>query len=632
MVRRSLDSLRRIGRIARWEVSRSAGTVDRKTVLVAVAMLLVVGAVGLSVADDGLGLADELYVVGVDGDDPYADVVAESDRFRAVPLEDVEISGDGTDSNVDVVVTRDGELGYVGENGEQAFDAFRDAIESYNENRMAEADDEVAAYPVLVTVSYQERDPLRPDGTTSPAESDGTDSGARDDSSTESSPDDGAAADSDGMTDGSTADSDGVTDGSSEPTDETRDGDELRVPDVGGTIDERTTTGTPSTLSPPFPFQSLLLAFLFIVPMNFVVQAYGSTIMDERIKRRGELLLVSPSSRYEIVGGKTLPYVLGLVAIVVATAVAIGGGPLSVAAVIPIALVFLGSTFVGAMLARSFKELTFVTVTISVFLTTYAFVPAIFTEVTPIALISPLTIVVVDLQGDPVTAGEYLFSTATFYLSAFVLFLLGIGIYREEDMFAQKPIPAKILDAITSQIDSISARVGGHWSPFVLSILGIPFVFAAQLLTVSLLFVVPDVVALPIMLVVAAAIEEFAKSVHVYAGFARGRFEATGRTAAVLGAFSGAGFFVGEKLTHLGQLVGLPELAVGTAAFGPELTGGVSIAVLAAVVLAPLALHVVTATISAAGARRGSIPYAVAFVVATLVHALYNLGVIVLVT
>ncbi len=74
--------------------------------------------------------------------------------------------------------------------------------------------------------------------------------------------------------------------------------------------------------------------------MNFVIQTYGSTIMDERIKRRGELLLVSPSSRYEIVAGKTLLYLLGLVGIVVATAAVIGGRTLSVAAAIPIALVF----------------------------------------------------------------------------------------------------------------------------------------------------------------------------------------------------------------------------------------------------------------------------------------------------
>nr|WP_207890154.1 PrsW family glutamic-type intramembrane protease [Natrarchaeobius chitinivorans] len=618
VARRLAGSVGRTARIARWEVSRSTGTIDRKTILVVAAMILVVGAVGLSVADDGLGLEDELYVVGVDENDPYADVAAESDRFRSVPLEAIEISEDGSESNVDVVVTPDGELGYVGENGQQAFDAFRDAIESYNDERMANAEDEIAAYPVLVTVDYQERDPIESGGTSQSeradsdgtTDSDGTGSDAADDPATGSIEDGGETGT--------------LTNGGD-------DEDGLQVPDVGGTVAEQSTPGTPETLSPPFPFQSLVLAFLFIVPMNFLIQAYGSTIMDERIKRRGELLLVSPSSRYEIVAGKTLPYVLGLVAIVVATAAVIGGGVLSVAAAIPIALVFLGSTFAGAMLARSFKELTFVTVTISVFLTTYTFVPAIFTDVTPIALISPLTLVVMDLQGDPVAVGEYLFSTIPFYLSALVLFLLGIGIYREEDMFAQKPIPAKVVDAITSQIDAISSRVHAYWSPFALSILFIPFVFAAQLLAVALLFVVPEAIALPVMFIIAAVIEEFAKSIHVYAGFARGRFESSIRVAVVVGALSGLGFFVGEKITHVGQLVGLPELTISMAAFGPELSSDLSVALLLALFLAPLVLHVVTATVSAVGARRGPATYAAALVVATLVHALYNLGVVALV-
>ncbi|WP_343161502.1 PrsW family glutamic-type intramembrane protease [Natrialba sp. INN-245] len=676
--RGAVGSFRRTARIARWEISRSAGTVDRRTIVAVAAILVVVGGVGLSVADDGIGLEDELYVVGVDSDDPYADVATESDRFRTIALEDVRID-DGGGSNVDVVVTRDGELGYVGDNGEQAFHAFREAIEAENADRMAAEDDDVAAYPVLVTVEYQERetgmtaqsgdrgsdtggDVIGTDGADADEETTDVDeSAADDDTEIVGTDSDSVTADSDTTRlDGDPADSGGdrgasdddTTDttedvigsdgsgsddagGSPETTTDvtspTADG-EFQVPDIGATATEDTSPATPDTLSPPFPFQSLVLAFLFIVPMNFVIQTYGSTIMDERIKRRGELLLVSPSSRYEIVAGKTLPYLLGLVGIVVATAAVIGGRTLSVAAAIPIALVFLASTFAGAMLARSFKEMTFVTVTISVLLTTYTFVPAIFTEVTPIALISPLTLVVMDLQGESVRLVEYLFSTAPFYLSAAVLFLLGIGIYREEDMFAQKPVPAKIVDAITSQIDAVSRRVSSYWSPFVLSVVFMPFVFAAQLLAVALLFVVPESIALIVMFVLAAAIEEFAKSIHVYAGFARSRFEPTIRVAAILGALSGLGFFVGEKITHVGQFVGLSDLPISVAAFGPELGADLPLVVLLALFLAPLALHVVTAIISATGARHGRGTYAVAFVVATLVHALYNLGVIILVS
>ncbi|QLK25297.1 PrsW family intramembrane metalloprotease [Natrinema zhouii] len=603
-------------RIARWEVSRSAGTVDRKTALVLVVMLLAVGTAGFTVADEGLGLEREIYTVGVAEDSRYHDVAVDSEQFRPVPLEDVTPDGDGDgnadtiavrdEATVDVVVTRDGRIGHVdSDNGAAAYDAFRESVETYNGKLMDEEADEAAAYPVLVSIEYQQRDLGGSTGSEA-GDGDGTSGGSGDGTG--------------GNTDGSAGD-DAGTDGTGGSGTDGGDG-RTQVPNVGDGSTSSTAPDRPGSISPPFPFQSLVLAFLFVVPMNFVIQAYGSTIMDERVKRRGELLLVSPASSREIVAGKTLPYVLGLVGVVVAIAWVIEGGPVAVAAALPIALLFLAATFVGAMLARSFKELTFVTVTISVFLTTYTFIPAVFADVNAIALISPLTLVVMDLQGESVRLGEYLFSTGPFYLGAAVCFLLGIGVYREEDMFAQKPIPSKVIDAIAN-------RIRGRRSVFLLPILFIPFVFASQLLAVALLFVVPQTVAVPLIIVVAATVEEVAKSVHVYAGFARSRFEPTLGTAAVLGALSGAGFFVGEKLTHVVQFVGLPELPVGTAAFGPTVSD--EPLVLVVVFLAPLALHVATAAVSALGASRGRLGYVGGLLTAILVHAAYNAGVIALV-
>ena len=599
-------------RIARWEVSRGAGTVDRRTALVVVAMLLVGGVVGVSAVDDGLGLEDDLYRVGVEEASPLEPALAESDRL---PL--VETTPEAARrGEVDVVAFVDA-AGAVHDdgtaNGEAAHEAIRDAVEAYNDRLLAAEADQAAAYPVEVDLEYRSRGA---GGGLDPA------LGGTGDEPDESADDLELAGEE--TTDDAAAET--TDDAAAETADESATGSDdspLGVPDVaGGTLEEAATPGTPGSLSPPFPFGSLVLAFLFVVPMNFVIQAYGSTIMDERIKRRGELLLVSPASRHAIVAGKTLPYLLGLLGIIVVVAFAIGGGPLSVAAAIPIALLFLSAAFVGAMLSRSFKELTFVTVAISVFLTTYTFVPAIFTDVTPIALISPLTLVVMDLQGDPVSAGAYLFSTATFYLGSAVCFLLGVGIYREEDLFAQKPVPSKVVDAVAS-------RIHGYRSIPTLSILFMPFVFAAELLAVSLLFALPLSLSLPVLVLTIAAIEEFAKSVHVYAGFARSRFSASIRVAVVLGVLSGTGFFVGEKLTHVVQFVGMPDLLLGQAAFGPAVAADPL--VLVALFLAPLALHVVTAVITALGASEGLRTYAFGFVVATVVHAVYNVGVMTLV-
>jgi RsiW-degrading membrane proteinase PrsW (M82 family) len=223
-----------------------------------------------------------------------------------------------------------------------------------------------------------------------------------------------------------------------------------------------------------------------------------------------------------------------------------------------------------------------------------------------------------------VDVASYLFSTGPIYLSAVVLFLLGIGVYREEDMFTQRPVPLKFLDAL-------DARLRGVKSIGVVSMLAIPFVLVAELLGIALLFALPISVSVPLILVVVAVVEEVAKSLHVLAGFEKGRFEPSLPVTLSVGAASGVGFFVGEKATAVVQLVGLPELTVGRAAFAPAGTVGAEALPLALVLLlAPLALHAVTASLSALGARGGFRWYLGGLGAAIAVHTVYNLTVVTL--
>jgi ABC-type Na+ efflux pump permease subunit len=335
-------------------------------------------------------------------------------------------------------------------------------------------------------------------------------------------------------------------------------------------------------------------------------------------------MLVSPVSRLDIVAGKTLPYFAG--AMLVEGAIAVGlttlatgspGGLLSVLAVAPLVLLFLGATFLGAMFARSFKELTFVTVTITVTLTSYAFVPAIFADVGPVALISPLTLVVRDLGNEAVTLVDFAFSTIPPTLTALVFFGLGLGLYREEDMFAQRPIPLKVLD-------SLAGRVRKRWHVAAVTAALLPFVFVLELLAIALLFALGEL-SIPLVLVAVAVVEEVGKSLHVYAGYVHDRFERTLRVGLVVGVLSGVGFFLAEKLTVLAQLVGLPNIQTGQAALQGGIIQGTSPLLLLGVsLLLPLLLHTVTASISAVGASRSRRAYVAALGVAIAVHLAYN--------
>ena len=202
-------------------------------------------------------------------------------------------------------------------------------------------------------------------------------------------------------------------------------------------------------------------------------------------------------------------------------------------------------------------------------------------------------------------------------------------------MFTQRSVPLKFLDAL-------DARVSRPRDAAVVSAVSIPFVFAAELLAIAVLFVLPIAVTVPTMFLLIAVIEEAAKSLHVFAAFEKSRFERTLPTALRLGALSGLGFFVGEKFTAVAQLIGLQRLELGRTVLAPAGVdagvlggagagtgmGATGLLLALGLLAAPLALHVVTAGISAVGASRGKRPYAAAFAVAVAVHAAYNYSVV----
>jgi ABC-type Na+ efflux pump permease subunit len=230
-------------------------------------------------------------------------------------------------------------------------------------------------------------------------------------------------------------------------------------------------------------------------------------------------------------------------------------------------------------------------------------------------------------------------------VGAALLFGLGLGVYREEDMFSQKPVTRKFLDALAVRLSPVPADAGlltrdrfrALARVAFLTACTIPFVFVAELLAVAVLFALPVTVSIPVLLVTIAFIEEVAKSVGLYAGFERGVFARTAETdgegalgvALAVGAASGTGFFLAEKATAVVQAVGLTDLFLGRAAFA-DVAGlsGLPPLALAALFLAPLVLHVATTGVASLGASRGRTAYALALTLATLGHAAYNVGVV----
>ncbi|WP_243670922.1 PrsW family intramembrane metalloprotease, partial [Methanoculleus chikugoensis] len=323
---------------------------------------------------------------------------------------------------------------------------------------------------------------------------------------------------------------------------------------------------TPSELSAPLPFDAIILVFVFIFPLYFTSQFFMMSVMNERVGRAGgEALLSTPSGLPRSSSAKRSPYFTIMILIAAAITLFAGGAPMTILLpLVPVILFFLANALIIGMTSRSFKELSFVSIFFSTLATSYLFFPTVFANTHVISIISPpLTLVVLDIQGDGFTAMEYVYSTVLFFATSIILFYVGITNFREERLFSQKPLASRLADFISAGI----GRDHPHLSLFLLAGFTIPFVFMAQMLTLVLFFNIPMPLSLVLLTVSAAFIEEFAKSIGLYA-VARERPGFLTPKNLLLGAVAiGFGFLAGEKLLLFATLAQITESIFGSVLF-----------------------------------------------------------------
>jgi len=368
---------------------------------------------------------------------------------------------------------------------------------------------------------------------------------------------------------------------------------------------------TPSQLSPPLPFDSIILVFVFIFPLYFTSQFFMMSIMNERIERKGEVLLSTPVASSSIILGKMIPYFIGMVAICTALTLYVRAPLIIILPLIPVIIFFLANALLIGMLSRSFKELSFISIFFSTVATSYLFFPSIFANVHVISLISPLTLIVLSVQGAPWTVTDYLYSTSLFWLTGAVLFYIGMKNFKEERLFSEKPL----LPRFREFLSEIMNRRHPFLSVFLLTGFTIPFVFMVQLMSLTLFFNLPMPYSLVLLLIFAALVEECAKAIGIYTLFAQDPSFLTWKNLIAACAATAIGFLVAEKLLLFITLAQISESIFGSILF-------LSLGVL----WMPLLLHFVGVLIVACSlkfwGRKGLV---VGLVLATVVHCLYNL-------
>ena len=585
--------------IAKWELFRSKLKFDTRSVVMLIFSLILVIAVSFAATQTGMSMNQKIYVAA--SNEPAIKPIIEMDqRFSCLITSTYETSRFYT-LGADMGII--GKNAYLGDTDKAAAagDALDNTIKNYREAVLTSYNDINNSHPVWITVHDLERP--QDFQLLSAGEAAGElESGIESERQNKPLGPEGITPES-------------VGPGNSFiPPDNA---DELRQYGSKAFF-ETQKISTPTHFSPPIPFKAILYAFLFIFPIYFVSQFYSTSIMDERTNKKGELVLVAPLRGRDIVIGKTAPYILATLIIQAIITIYIMGlannmealksSILILAAIFPVVLLFFALSFFGAILSRSFKELTFASVFLSVVISGYLFFPAMFANIHAISSISPVTLIVRLIEGETIQMQTYLFSTLPFYFVAISVYAFGTYIFREEDLFTQKPVFEKITDCFEI---FLSTKYG---SVFLLSVIFIPFVYMTQLMLIVMLFNLPVPYSIIAMIALSAMAEELVKSAGIYTIFKRRINNITLKNALKLSILSGAGFFVGEKVATI-----LTLAPIANSAFGSVMTMG-------ALLLIPLVLHISTVTVSSLIMyRKGTRWYIVSVLAATTVHAIYNM-------
>lgn len=596
-----MQALRQLLTIALWEMKRFSGTMTRDLLPMAVVLIVLLVAVSGFAAQQGIHLNDGIYRIGVDSQ-VYLDIIGSDPRYLIYAL-----PGDAQgmrELGLDLAVSAGSLLRANGDKGSAAQKSFERDYQAYQDRVYRQQTDLFAAYPLWIESEYivSELDFLA------------TQSGEQvsrpfQTAQTPPVPDE--------PLEGFIPPSGIVTTNMEDlrlqlEREAARGEDQLgRYTDI---IQQQEALGdlkVPSMLSPPLPFDTIIFIFIFIFPLYFTSQFFMMSIMNERTLRQGEALIASPVSPAVLIFGKMLPYAIGMLLVVFVILLSVGADCMAILPLIPVILFFLAFALFIGMVARSYKELSFISIFFSTIATSYLFFPSIFANVHIVSLLSPVTLVVHVIDGTGYEWTDYVYSTGLFYLTSIILLGVCIKNFHEEQLFTEKGM----FDTIAMYLGTLINTRYWYLSLIIITIITIPFVFMAQMMFLVLFFNLPMPFSLILIMLLSALAEELVKAAGFVAILTR-RIPKMNWKVVVLGAFMiAAGFLLGEKLLLFITISQISDSIFGAALF-------MSLGLL----WMPFLLHAGTVFCTGAALKIGgkrALPTGI--IIATVVHLIYNL-------
>lgn len=365
----------------------------------------------------------------------------------------------------------------------------------------------------------------------------------------------------------------------------------------------------PSLTPPPAPFTQVLVALIYILPITFISIFFTSSFMDEKANRRLIVLLSAPVTPFQIILGKMLPYAVFALSTTVMIAYFTNANiPLALSIFAPTTLFIFAIYLMVPLFYRTFKDTTFISMLVTTMTTAYLVVPAMFTNSSDLAYISPLALAVKMYREEPFGWREYLLPslpmTAVFVFAMFA----GTRLLNEEFLMGYKPITRKIGDAIYLMM----AHSKPWFAVMLWSFLVIPVVYMAQVVMLAFATNLPARLIVGAVLMAAAFIEELVKTVGIVVLAERDAVKSM-HEILWLSFLSALGFLIGEKLLVLVSVSVVAQAQVATALF----QAGVFL-------LIPLAAHFVFVAIVNLLRIKLRFPYWLALALGTTLHVIYD--------
>ncbi|MCL2460440.1 MAG: ABC transporter permease, partial [Euryarchaeota archaeon] len=353
--------LKQLRTISFWELKNTKSMLNVKTLPVLIPLLIILAFLSATAFSSGIHLQDGVYELAIT-DQSYAEIVADDPRFTVYLVSDIR-SDTIWSSGFDAAIINGRLYTAPTSRGAGARTALRGDYEYYSEGVYLSQSDIFAAFPLWINPQYIE----------SPLDFTATSQGVS------------VAAPRRPLE--SVLPENPIT--YVEPPAQLTEAEQRQLrqqlldsrltQNLFG-IDTLSTIGEnpydiPSRLSPPLPFDAIIFVFVFVFPLYFMSQFYMMSIMNERTLKQGEVLLSAPIHPAAIILGKMLPYGVGMTLLALSIIFLREGNIEMLCPLIPIILFFLSAALFIGMTARSYRELSFISIFFSTLATSYLFFP-----------------------------------------------------------------------------------------------------------------------------------------------------------------------------------------------------------------------------------------------------------------